>query len=197
MKNPLRSKDLDLLSNQVGPHQIEALAEQLSTIEQVECRTTTLQTRRFNNRKMTTYTIELRVAGRPFFIELFDRILDGRLLSILEPYVEPRKRWNLEVWTPTREAVVALRLAFRRPEGVTRLNAMRLNSFIQENQQSLKFNLIASILEEWGILDWVEKNLIELYRRHGVRILNDQRMVPRIERKLSKHSVKTEKMTLS
>jgi hypothetical protein len=166
-------------------------------MEQVECRTTTIQTRRFNNRKMTTYTIELRVAGRPFFIELFDRILDGRPLSILEPYVEPRKRWNLEVWTPTREAVVALRLAFRRPEGVTRLNAMRLNSFIQENQQSLKFNLIASILEEWRILDWVEKNLIELYRRHAVRILNDQRMVPRIERKLSKHSVKTAKMTLS
>lgn len=181
MRNPLRSKDLDLLSGQVSFRQVEELAEKLSETEQVEYKTTTVQTRRFDDRKMTTYAIELRLAGKPFFVELFDSILDGRPLSILQPYVEPRKRWNLEVWAPTREATVALRLAFRQPEGITRLNAVRLNSFIRENRRSLDFKLVASILREWGIEDWVERNLIELYRRNRIRIVNDRKVVPGIE----------------
>jgi hypothetical protein len=134
---------------------------------------------------MTTYAIELRVAGKPFFIELFDRILDGRPLFILQPYVELRRRWNLDVWTPMREAVVALRLAFGQPEGITRLNATRLNSFIRENRRSLDFTLVASILKEWRIEDWVERNLIELHRRHRLRIVNDHKMITGIEEKVS------------
>jgi len=184
MKNPLRSKNLDFLSGQVSLRQIEALAEKLSEIEQVEYRTTTVQTKRFDDRKMTTYATELRVARKPFFVELFDSILDGRPLSILQPYVEPRKRWGLEVWSPVREAIVAVRLAFRQPEGITRLNAMRLNSFIRENRRSLNFELVGSILKGWGIEDWVERNLIELYRRNKVRILNDHKMIPGIEHKI-------------
>jgi len=185
MKNPLRSKDLDLLSSQVGLREMEALAERLSKVEEVDYKTTTVQTRRFSDRKMTTYAIELRVSGKPFFIELFDSILDGRPLSILQPYVELRRRWNLEVWTPMREAVVALRLAFRQPEGITRLNATRLNSFIQENRRSLDFALVGSILKEWRIEEWVERNLIELHRRHRLRIVNDHKMIPGIEEKMS------------
>lgn len=184
MKSPLRSKDLDLLSNQVSFRQMEALADKLSEIKEVECKTTTAQTRRFEDRKMTTYAIELRVTGKPFFVEVFDRILDGRSPSILQPYVEPTKRWAMNFRSPTREAVVALRLAFRQPEGITRLNATRLNSFIKENRRSLNFKQVAMIVKEWGIENWVENNLIQLYQRNNVRILDDNKMIPGIERKI-------------
>lgn len=184
MKNPLRSKDLDLVSSQVHLRQMEALAEKLSEIQRIQYKTTTAQTRRFDDRKMTTYAIELRVAGKPFFVELFDRILDGRPPSILQPYVEPRKRWGLRVWSPTREAMVALRLAFRQPEGITRLNALRLNNFIRENRRSLDFKVVVKILREWGIEDWVENNLIQLYRRNRLRIVGDHNIIPGIERKI-------------
>jgi hypothetical protein len=91
IKNLLRSKDLDLVSAQVSLRQIEALPDRLSSTENVEHKTTTVQTKRFNGRKMTTYAIELRVNRKPFFVELFDCVLDGRSPSILQPYVEPRK----------------------------------------------------------------------------------------------------------
>jgi len=184
MKNPMRSKDLDLLSSQVSLRQMEALADRLSEIDEVQYKTTTAQTRRFNDRKMTTYAIELRVSGKPFFVEVFDRILDGRPLSILQPYVVPTKRWTIDFWSPTREAIVALRLAFRQPEGITRLNAMRLNSLIQENRRSLDFEQVAKIVKEWGIESWVENNLTQLYRRHRIRILNDRKIVPGVERRI-------------
>jgi len=184
MKNPLRSKDLDLVSTQVHLRRMEALAEKLSEIQKVQYRTTTAQTRRFDDRRMTTYAIELRVAGKPFFVELFDKILDGRPPSILQPYVEPRKRWGLSVWSPTREAIVALRLAFRQPEGITRLNALRLNNFIRENRRSLNFKVVTTIMRDWGIEGWVESNLIQLYQRNRLRILNDHKMIPEIERKI-------------
>jgi hypothetical protein len=184
MKSPLRSKDLDFVSAQVGLRQMEALADRLSPMENVEYKTTTVQTKRFNGRKMTTYAIELRVDRKPFFVELFDNVLDGRSLSILQPFVEPRKRWDLEIWLPNREAILALRLAFRPPEGITRLNAMRLNSFIRENRRSLDFKHVLSILREWGIENWVERNLVELYRRNKVRVLDDRKILPGIEEKL-------------
>jgi len=184
MTNPLRSKDLDLLSSQVSFRQMEALADKLSEIKEVQYKTTTAQTRRFEDRKMTTYSVELRVAGKPFFVEVFDRILDGRPPSILQPYVELTSRWALDLWSPTREAIVALRLAFRQPEGITRLNAARLNSFIQENRRSLDFERLAMILKDWAIENWVENNLVQLYRRNRVRILDDNKIIPEIERKI-------------
>jgi len=184
MTNPLRSKDLDLLSSQVSFRQMEALADKLSEIKEVQYKTTTAQTRRFEDRKMTTYSVELRVAGKPFFVEVFDRILDGRPPSILQPYVELTSRWALDLWSPTREAIVALRLAFRQPEGITRLNAARLNSFIQENRRSLDLERVAMILKDWAIENWVENNLVQLYRRNRVRILDDNKIIPGIERKI-------------
>jgi len=180
MKNPLRSKDLDLISSQVSLRQMEALADKLSEINEVQYKATTAQTRKFDDRKMTTYAIELRVSGKPFFVEVFDRILDGRPPSILQLYVVPTKRWTLDLWSPTREAIVALRLAFRQPEGITRINATRLNSFIQENRRVLDFEKVAKIVKEWGIENWVGNNLIQLYRRNRVRILNDSKMIPGI-----------------
>lgn len=187
MKNPLRSKDLDLLSSQVSLRQAEALGEKLSDIKDIEYWSTSLQTRKFDERKMTTYAIELRVGGKPFFVESYDKILEGQPLSLLQPYLELENRWDLEFWTPSREATVALRLAFRPPEGITRLNATRLNSFIRENKRSLDLELVASILRNWRIVEWVERNLTELHRRHRIRILHDCRIVPGIESKILNH----------
>lgn len=190
MKNPLRSKDLDLLSSQVSLRQAEALGEKLSEIKDIGYWSTSVQARKFDDRKMTTYAIELRVGGKPFFVESFDKILDGQPLSLLQPYLELENRWDLEFWTPSREATVALRLAFRQPEGITRLNATRLNSFIRENKRSLDLELVASILRNWRIVEWVERNLIELHRRHRIRILHDCRIVPGIESKILNHKKK-------
>jgi len=165
---------------------MEALAEKLAEIEHVEYRTTTVQTRRFDDRKMVTYAIELRVSSRPFFVELFDSILDARPLSILQPYIESIERWGFEIWSTNREATLALRLAFRQPEGISRLNATRMNSFIRENLRSLDFAYVASILKDWGVEDWVERNLVQLYRRNRLRIINDYLIMPEIERKMKK-----------
>jgi len=186
MRSPLRSKDLDLLSSQVSMARMEALAEKLAEIEHVEYRTTTVQTRRFDDRKMVTCAIELRVSGRPFFVELFDSVLDARPLSTLQPYIESIERWGLEIWSTNREATLALRLAFRQPEGISRLNATRMNSFIRENLRSLDFAHVASILKDWGVENWVERNLVQLYRRNRLRIINDYLIVPEIEREIRK-----------
>ncbi len=84
---------------------------------------------------------------------------------------------------PNREATLALRLAFRPPEGISRLNAVRLNSFIQENRRRLDFGQVRLILTEWGIVNWVERNLTELYRRNSIRIQDDRKIIPEIEQK--------------
>ena len=182
MKTPLRSKDLDFLSAQVGLPLMEGLSSALATLKDVESRSVSVQTKMFDVRRMRTYTIELRVSGRPFFVELFDKILDGRPTSILGPYLNLRKRWGLEMWVPEREAVLALRLAFRQPEGISRLNAIRLNSFIEENRRSLRFERVRRILENWEITSWVENNLIDLYRRHRLRIIGYDKIIPGIKK---------------
>jgi len=184
VKSPLRSKDLDLLSGQVGPSQVDRLSGELGVLQNVEVRTSTVQTRMFGPRKMTTYTIELRVNGKPFMVELFDRILDGQPPSVLQPYVEPIKRWGLDIWAPDRDATMALRLSFRQPEGMSRFNATRLNSFVQENLGSLRFNRVASILKNWEMEALVEKNLVDLYRKNRFRITGDNKIFPGIEKKL-------------
>jgi hypothetical protein len=184
MKSPLRSKDLDLVSSQVGPRQVDRLIGELGVLENIEVRTNTVQTSMFGPRKMTTYAIELRINGKPFMVELFDRILDGQPPSVLQPYVELIKRWDLEIWAPDRDATMALRLSFRQPEGISRFNATRLNSFVQENVSSLRFKRVASILKNWGMEALVEKNLVDLYRKNRLRITGDYKIIPGIEKKL-------------
>ena len=39
------------------------------------------------------------------------------------------------------------------------------------------------ILTEWGIVNWVERNLTELYRRNRIRIQGDRKIIPEIEQK--------------
>ena len=186
MKNPLRSKDLDLLSSQVSLQTMEELGEELGKMQDVEYRTTSVLTRKFEDRKMMTYATELRVGRKPFFVEIFDKILDGRPLSLLQPYVEQIRQWNIELWSPSREATVALRLAFREPERISRLNAVRLNSFLKENKQSIDFDLLRSILRQWRIENWVESNLRELHRRNRLRISYDNQIIPGIRKILER-----------
>jgi hypothetical protein len=95
----------------------------------------------------------------PFFVEIFDKVLDGRSIALLDPYLDLRKRWGLEIWVPSLEATVSFRLALRQPEGISHFNAPRLNSLIRENRESLDFGKVNSILRKWDIEQWVEKNL--------------------------------------
>ena len=39
------------------------------------------------------------------------------------------------------------------------------------------------ILTEWGIVNCVERNLTELYGRNRIRILDDRKIIPEIEKK--------------
>jgi hypothetical protein len=180
MKTPLRSKDLDLVTTRATLRQVESLADRIREEGVAEVRSTTTQTRLLGSRRMTTYSIELRLGEKPFFVEIFDRILDGRKPSILTPYVELANRWGLSLWAPSCEAIVVLRLAFRPPEGITRLNAVRLNRLIQERSRSLDFGLIQGIIREWQVEDWIRDNLERLYRVNKIRILHDLKIVPSI-----------------
>jgi len=56
-----------------------------------------------------------------------------------------------------REAVMALRLALRPPEGISRPNAICLNNLIRDNVRSLNIELVRSILKEWTVEAWVER----------------------------------------
>jgi len=48
----------------------------------------------------------------------------------------------------------------------------------------LDFERVAMILKDWAIENWVENNLVQLYRRNRVRILDDNKIIPGIERKI-------------
>jgi hypothetical protein len=61
---------------------------------------------------------------------------------------------------------------------------LRLNGFIKENHRRLDIRQVRLILTEWGIVNWVERNLTELYRRNRIRIQDDRKIIPEIEQKL-------------
>ncbi|MGA3298117.1 MAG: hypothetical protein ABSD41_11800 [Candidatus Bathyarchaeia archaeon] len=189
MKSPLRSKDIDFLSAQISLNRFESLSAELLKLPNVQFKSTTVQTKMLKMNKMRTYAIELRVADKPFFVESFDRILDGRPPSILAPYLDLKKKWKLEIWVPEREATLALRLAFRPPEGISRFNAIRLNNFMRENRRSIKFRHLASIIADWKIEKWIESNLVDLYQRNKLRIIDDDRIIPGIQDKIKPKKV--------
>ena len=159
----------------------------------VQARSTMVQSKMLDKGKITTLAIELRVDGKPFFVESLNRILDGKAPSILTPYLDLKRKWKLEIWVPEREAILALRLAFRRPEGISRLNAIRLNSFMLENRKLIRFKRLTSILADWQIEDWVETNLIDLYRRNRLRIIDDRKIMPGIEARFRPNTSSQEK----
>jgi len=183
MNNPLRSKDLDLLTDQMGPTYLDELTRVLKKQQPAgaEVRTNDVHTRFFQERIMRTYSVELRVRKRPFFVEIFDTVLDGRPPSIVTPYVQQGKKWNVDLWVPTPEAVVSLRLCFRQPEGISRLNASRLNLFIKENKAHLNDQSIGRIIFSWGQAELVRKNLGQLEKLHKIKIRTQEKILEGIK----------------
>jgi hypothetical protein len=180
LKSPLRSKDIDLVSSQIGPRHLEALRKHLET-SGLETRNTTVQSKPLAKARMIIYTVELRLGTKPFFLEIFDRILDGQNPSILTPHAQRARKWNLDLWAPSPNAVVALRLSFRQPEGISRLNATRLNNFIQQNRTKLNFSEIKTMITQWGMDDRVKENLGTLHKSHRLRIIGESLLFPRID----------------
>lgn len=166
---PLKSKDLDLVSSQIGPAQLAGLNNHLSK-QEFQVRSTTVQSKPLARGEMRTYSIELRLADKPFIVEIFDRILDGQQVSALAPYLDEKKRWGIDLWVPNPNAVVALRLCFRRPEGISRFNATRLNRFIEQQKNRISIKEVGTIIEQWKLLPLASENLYDLYKRHRIKI---------------------------
>ncbi len=176
--NPLRSKDLDLVSAQMGPGQLELLRDHLSKIPGLEVRSTSVQSRPLAKGDLKTFSIELRLEARPFFLEIFDKILDGRPPSILTSHVQESERWGFRLWVPTPDAIVALRLCFRRPEGISRLNAIRLNRFLREEKTRINLPEVRRIISQWQLWTLLQANIDDLYKRHRLRIINAEKILP-------------------
>lgn len=181
MEAALRSKDLDFVTDQVGPRLLDRLEVTLGKVPDTEVRSSSVQTKPFNGRKMRTYSVEMRVRGRPFFVEIFDAVLDGRSPSLLTPYMRYGRRWGLGLWVPEPSAVVALRLCFRQPEGISRLNAVRLNRFIKENRRRIKMREAGRILTEWKQAELVRENLTQLKRRHKLEINGHEEILQAVD----------------
>jgi hypothetical protein len=136
---------------------------------------------------MTTYSVEMQIAKRPFFLEVFDAVLDGRSPSILTEHVQKGARWGVSVWVPSRNAVVALRLCFRQPEGISRLNAIRLNSFIRDNKVRIDYQKVGKIVVSWGKADLVRTNLLHLNKQYNQKITNQNKLLTEIQIAERKH----------
>jgi hypothetical protein len=182
MKNPLRSKDLDLVTDQLGPKIFGELAKHLTGARPAgaEFRTTNVQTRPFDGRTMTTYSVEMQISKRPFILEIFDAVLDGRSPSVLTEHVQEETKWGVRLWVPTREAVVALRLCFRQPEGISRLNATRLNGFIRDNKTKIRHRKVGEIVVSWGKADLVRANLQQL-KQYRQKITDQEKFLTAIK----------------
>ncbi len=176
-KTPLRSKDLDLVSSQFGPQHHQALRDHLAKNPDFQVRSTTIQSKPLSAGEMKTYSIELRLHNRPFFIEVFDKILDGKPPGLLTPQVQTMRKWDLDLWVPSPNAVVALRLSFRPPEGMSRLNASRLNIFIKNQRRRLDFKQIGRLIQQWGMAHVVEANLDQLRKKHRFKILYQEEIL--------------------
>jgi hypothetical protein len=189
MNNPLRSKDIDLLTNQMGPTSLDELTKVLTEQHPAgaEVRTNDVHTRFFDGRTMRTYSVELRIRKRPFFVEIFDAVLDGQPPAVLTPYVQRGKRWNLDLWVPSREALVGLRLCFRQPEGISRLNASRLNLFIEDNEARLNEQRVGEIIVSWGQAELVRRNLEQLEKLHNTKITAQQKILAAMKTAEQKH----------
>ena len=173
IKSPLRSKDLDLVSAQVGPEHQDALSTHLSQVKGLEVRSSTVQSRPLERGTLKTYTIELRIDSKPFFLEIFDKILNGQEPLVLAPHVQRIRKWNLDLWVPSLNATIALRLAFRQPEGISPLNSRRLETLLQENWKKIDLSKVKKIVHEWGMSDLVKSNLRPLRRRGKIGLIQE------------------------
>jgi hypothetical protein len=177
LRRELRSKDLDLVTDQFRPRFLEDLSHELRKLSGCEVRSTSVQTRLFDDGRMRTYSLEMRVRRRPFFVEVFDAVLDGFSPLVLAPHVRLGRRWGLRLWVPTPSALVALRLCYREPERISPPSADRLNRFIRENRRRIRYADVANIIAEWRMGQTVSSNLSELERIHKRRIIDQEKIL--------------------
>lgn len=172
------------MTDQFGPNSLDALTKVLSEQRPagVKVVTSNVQTRFFERRVMHAYSIEMRIRRRPFFIEILDTVPDGRPPSVLTPYVQHGRRWGIGLWVPSREAVLSLRLCFRQPEGINRLNAIRLNHFIEYNKAKISSRKVGEIIVSWGQADLVRTNLGKLEKLPKLKIPDQEKILAAIKK---------------
>jgi hypothetical protein len=152
-----------------------------------EFRTTNVQTMPFDGRMMTTYSVEMQISKRPFILEICDAVFDGRSPSILTEHSQKDVRWGVNVWVPSRDAVIALQLCFRQPEGINRLNATRLNSFIRDDKARIHHRKVGEIVVSWGKADLVKTNLQQLHKQYKQKITDQEKFLAAIKIAEQKH----------
>ncbi|HZY95120.1 MAG TPA: hypothetical protein VFE98_09765 [Candidatus Bathyarchaeia archaeon] len=86
----------------------------------------------------------------------------------------------MNLWVPSPNAVVALRLCFRQPEGISPLNAVRLNSFITQNRRRISFRQVDDMIQQWGMEELVKQNLTMLHKIHKQVIHGEKELSMRI-----------------
>ncbi len=108
--------------------------------------------------------------------EIFDKILDGQDPSVLTPYVEKMRRWTLDFWVPSLNATLALRLAFRQPEGISPLNSRRLENLLQENWRKIDLAEVRRLVQEWKMSEVMKSNLKPLRKTGKLGLLREELM---------------------
>ncbi|HZY95128.1 MAG TPA: hypothetical protein VFE98_09805 [Candidatus Bathyarchaeia archaeon] len=86
----------------------------------------------------------------------------------------------MDLWVPSPNAVVALRLCFRQPEGIGPLNAVRLNSFITQNRRRISFRQVGNMIQQWGMEELVRQNLTMLHKIHKQEIHGEKKLLIRV-----------------
>lgn len=163
---PLASKDLDLIATGVTNHIMDGLRELLLPYSSgrppdYEYHNTTYETRSY-----PVYSISIIDRDqRPFIIELFGtyRGYDVRRLT---PYATFVKKWKNTYQTLTIEGIIGTRLAFRQPEGISSLNAKRLNNFIGSVREEIHWDTVDAFVRDFQLEDVILKNLGGLHRRN-------------------------------
>ncbi len=181
MKTPLRSKDLDLVTSQMGPRQLESLRKELGNEPSLEVRSSTIQSKTLTSGEMKIYSIELRISGRPFIVEVLDKVLDGKPPSVVTPHVQSVRKWGLDLWVPSPNAVVSLRLSFRPPEGISPLNCNRLNVFIRDQGKKVQPRTVGRLIREWGMTQVVKNNIDQLRTRHKLKVVHEREILAATE----------------
>lgn len=172
------------MTDQFGPNSLDALTKVLSEQRPagVKVVTSNVQTRFFERRVMHAYSIEMRIRRRPFFIEILDTVPDGRPPSVLTPTFNMAEDGELVYGCHLVRRFWSLRLCFRQPEGINRLNAIRLNHFIEYNKAKISSRKVGEIIVSWGQADLVRTNLGKLEKLPKLKIPDQEKILAAIKK---------------
>jgi len=176
MKNrALASKDLDLIATGVDMKMVKQLRSTLAMYSDGRPPDFQLQNSTYDGREYPVFSISLLAQNeRPFVIELFQTYLgyDVRRLTRYSVFVN---RWGNQFQTLTVEAVIGTRLAFRRPEGISSLNARRLNAFIESVRSQFKWKNVEAFVRDFQLEQVIVENLRDL-RRRNLKITDSEKL---------------------